>query len=129
MLTLLTADERAALDAVLGTTAPAPALAVADTVAAAAGAARHGYTDTAKGRILASVLALDVLALAARLVAVEQMLDTTRRTIARAATSGDQLSISDALWELEQAGVGITTDELDDAEALAEAEARAEAMR
>ncbi|URC17960.1 hypothetical protein QEN62_gp38 [Streptomyces phage AxeJC] len=125
MLTLLTADERAALDAVLGTTSAAPALAVADTVTAAAGAARHGYTDTAKGRVLAS----DVVALAARLVAVEQVLDTTRRTLARVAASDFHLTVPDLLWELEKAGVGITADELDEAEALAEAEAAAEALR
>ncbi|MFF4177622.1 hypothetical protein [Streptomyces sp. NPDC001750] len=125
MLTLLTADQRAALAAQLGTTTPAAVMLVTDTVAAAAGTARHGYTDAAKARILAA----EVLALAARLVAVEQLLDTTRRTISRVATSDYHLTVTDLLWELKKAGVGITDDELDEAEGLAAAEAAAGALR
>ncbi|WP_424862131.1 hypothetical protein [Streptomyces sp. MMS24-I29] len=125
MLTLLTADQRAALAAQLGTTAPAAVMLVTDTVAAAAGTARRGYTDAAKARILAA----EVLALAARLVAVEQLLDTTRRTISRVATSDYHLTVTDLLWELKKAGARITDDELDEAEALVEAEAAAEALR
>ncbi|MGW3166946.1 hypothetical protein ACWC9Q_29630 [Streptomyces sp. NPDC001142] len=119
-ITLMTADQRAALAALIGTTNPATALAVSDTVSAAAGVSRSGYSGAAVGRLLA----LDILALAARLVAVEQLLDTTRRTIARAAATGVDLSISDVLWELEQAGLAITPAELDEAEVLADARAR-----
>ncbi|OKJ42301.1 hypothetical protein [Streptomyces sp. CB01580] len=125
MLTLLTANQRAALAAQLGTTAPAAVMLVTDTVAAAAGTARHGYTDAAKARILAA----ELLALAARLVAVEQLLDTTRRTIARVATSDYHLTVPDLLWELKKAGAHITDAELDEAEALADAKARAGGLR
>ncbi|MES9554810.1 MULTISPECIES: hypothetical protein [unclassified Streptomyces] len=127
-ITLMTADERAAITAQLGTIAPAATLAVSDTVAAAAGVHRSGYSGAAVGRLLAA----DMLALAARLVAVEQLLDTTRRTLATiiyAANEGSSdYDMSDLMWELEKAGVGIRA-ELDDAEAAATAEARAEALR
>ncbi|WP_327368759.1 hypothetical protein [Streptomyces sp. NBC_01217] len=125
MLTLLTADQRAALVAQLGATAPAPALAVSDTVAAAAGVNRSGYSGAAIGRLLAA----DILALAARLVEVEQLLDTTRRTLAHVASSDYHLTIPDLLWELKKAGAGITAAELDAAEDLIEAEARTGALR
>ncbi|MFF4672317.1 hypothetical protein ACFY1C_21070 [Streptomyces sp. NPDC001279] len=124
MLTLMTADQRAALAAQLGTATPAAVMLVTDTVAAAAGVTRSGYSGAAVGRLLAA----DMLALAARLVAVEQALDTTRRAIARVATSDVHLSVTDLLWELEKAGVAITAAELDEAEDLAAAEAPAGAL-
>lgn len=126
-ITLMTADERAAITAQLGTITPAASLAVSDTVAAAAGVHRSGYSGAAVGRLLAA----DMLALAARLVAVEQLLDTTRRTLATviyAEADGGDYDMSDLMWELEKAGVGIQA-ELDQAEAAADAEARAEALR
>ncbi|MDK0520353.1 hypothetical protein [Streptomyces sp. ML-6] len=127
-ITLMTADERAVLAELLGTTTPAAMLAVADAVAAAAGVHRSGYSGAAVGRLLAA----DMLALAARLVAVEQLLDTTRRTLSSvicAANDGYDYDMSDLLWELERAGAGLTAEDLNDAEAAAEVEARAESLR
>ncbi|MGW1405054.1 hypothetical protein [Streptomyces sp. NPDC002403] len=120
-ITLMTADQRAVLAAQLGAIAPAASLAVSDTVAAASGVHRSGYSGAAVGRLLAA----DALALAARLVEVEQLLDTTRRTLATviyAANEGGDYDMSDLMWELEKAGVNIQA-ELNDAEALADAEA------
>ncbi|WP_406014356.1 hypothetical protein OG520_22295 [Streptomyces sp. NBC_00984] len=124
-IALMTPDERAAITAQLGTVTPAAAMLVTDTVAAAAGVHRSGYSGAAVGRLLAA----DMLALAARLVEVEQLLDTTRRTIAAAATSDYHHTVADLLWELTQAEAGISNAELDQAEAAATAEARAEALR
>jgi glycerol-3-phosphate dehydrogenase len=111
-ITLMTPDQRDRLTAELGLQHPAAPELVAATVACATG-----------------VLRSDVRAVAARLIEAEQLLDTTRRTLARAATSDYHHSISDLLWELTQAGAGITDAELDAAEATAAAEARAEALR
>lgn len=123
-ITLMTADQRAGIDYDLGATVPAAVLAVADTVTAATDVRSTGYSGAAVGRLLAA----DMLALAARLVAVEQILDTTRRTLARLAVDGDDYSVSDVLYELEQSGVGIRRAELDHAEAVIDAVGRAGAF-
>ncbi|MFB6943220.1 hypothetical protein ACFWGL_17000 [Streptomyces sp. NPDC060286] len=128
-ITLMTAGQRAAVAAQLGTTTPAtPDQAVATTdVARLAIAHPAGPVATSRAR----TALLGISALAARLVAVEQLLDTTRRalaTVIHAANSGDDYDLSDLMWELERAGVD-TKAELDDAEALADVAARAEALR
>ncbi|MFJ2909389.1 hypothetical protein ACIO8F_08125 [Streptomyces sp. NPDC087228] len=113
-ITLMTSEQRDQLTAVLGMQHPAAPELVAATVACATG-----------------VLRSDVRAIAARLVEAEQLLDTTRRTLATviyAANEGGDYDMSDLMWELEKAGVGIRA-ELDDVEAAATAEARAEAIR
>ncbi|MGC5343679.1 hypothetical protein [Streptomyces sp. DT171] len=124
-ITLTTPEQRDQLAAHLGATTPAAIMSVADTVAAASGVHRSGRSGHGVGLLLAA----DTLALTARLIEAERVLDITRRTLATAATSDHHHSVSDLLWELTQAGVGISDDELDAAEERAEAEATAEALR
>ncbi|MFE4328698.1 hypothetical protein ACFRQM_04365 [Streptomyces sp. NPDC056831] len=122
-ITLMTTEQRDQLAAALAQQNPAAPELVAATVA---GVLHRGTSSASPiGRVFAG----DVRAVAARLVEVERVLDTTRRTLARTATSDYHHSISDLLWELKKAGVGISDDELDNAEAAATAEAHAEALR
>ncbi|MFE6683960.1 hypothetical protein [Streptomyces sp. NPDC057729] len=113
-ITLMTPEQRTQITAALGMQHPAAPELVAATVECATGVLRGG-----------------VRAIAARLIEAERVLDTTRRTLATviyAANEGDDYDMSDLMWELERNGVGIQA-ELDDAEAAATAEARAEALR
>ncbi|MFI0593665.1 hypothetical protein [Streptomyces griseus] len=123
-ITLMTHDERAVVAARLDGQNPAAAELVDATVAAAAGVTRSGYSVTAVGRLLAA----DMLAVAARLVEVEQLLATTRETLARLAADCDDYPMSDVLYELERAGAGLRRAELDHAEHVLDAVGRAGAF-
>ncbi|MFD5057402.1 hypothetical protein [Streptomyces sp. NPDC058394] len=125
-ITLMTADERAAISAVLGQQAPA-APALVSAACATARLLRRKFSEGKVGRLFAS----DVHAMAARLVAVERELAATRAVLARvihASESRYDYSISHLAWELESDGVGIRP-ELDKIKATQAAEARAEGLR
>ncbi|MFJ7411613.1 hypothetical protein ACIQWZ_12465 [Streptomyces sp. NPDC098077] len=123
-ITLMTPDERAVIAARLDGQNPAAPELVDATVAAAAGVARSGYSVAAVGRLLAA----DMLAVAARLVQAEQTLTVTRETLARLAATGDDYDLSEVLYELERAGAGLRRAELDHAEHVLDAVARAGAF-
>ncbi|WP_326678540.1 hypothetical protein [Streptomyces sp. NBC_01237] len=103
-ITLMTPDERAVIAARLDGQNPAAPELVDATVSAANGIMRSGRSGAAVGRLLAA----DVRAVAARLIAAEQELSTTRDVLARilaAQEAGDYYSPDDVLHELDRAGI------------------------
>lgn len=123
-ITLMTHDERAVIAARLDGQNPAAPELVNATVGAAKGVTRSGLRSAAIGRLFAS----DIPAVVARLLEVEQLLATTRETLARLAATGDDYDVADVLSELETAGAGIRRAELDHAEELLDVAARAGAL-
>ncbi|MEV6148672.1 hypothetical protein [Streptomyces sp. NPDC051992] len=107
-ITLMTHDQRAALGAEIAGHNPAAPELVAATVAAAPAA--------------------DVAAIVARLLAVEQLLATTRETLARLAADADDYDVPEILWELEKVGAAVPRAELEHAEHLLDAVGRAGAF-
>lgn len=125
-ITLMTPEQRADLAAALAEQNPAAPELVAATVAGV----QHRGTSTASA-IVGRVFAGDVRALAARLLAAEQELSTTRDTLARilaAQEAGDYYSPDDVLHELDQAGIHLRAD-VEAAGDAADAEATADALR
>lgn len=117
---LMTVEQRAALDAALADQNPAAPELVATTVAGVL----HRGTSTASpiGRVFAG----DVRALAARLLAVEDELAATRRTVARhvaAADAGNDPIPSDLLTDLHHAGHPLDEADLDAARDFHKAQA------
>ncbi|MFD3790814.1 hypothetical protein [Streptomyces cyaneofuscatus] len=119
-ITLMTPGERAELgDEIAGRNPAAPEL-VGEALAAA--------RDTARDSVAAGLVAGFTIAIVARLVEVEQLLGTTRETLARLAATGDDYDVSEVLYELERAGAGLRRIELDHAEDIANAAAKAGAF-
>ncbi|MEU0102194.1 hypothetical protein [Streptomyces sp. NPDC006267] len=117
-ITLMTPDQRAHFAGWLAGQNPAAPELLAAAVADANGGGGIGVNATAS----------DMLAVAARLVEVEQLLGTTRETLARLAADGDDYALSDVLYELEQRGAGLRRAELDHAEHALDAVGRAGAF-
>ncbi|MGY6019537.1 hypothetical protein [Streptomyces spinosirectus] len=117
-MNLLTAQQRAEANNSLGFTTPADADDVLRTITAIRYADRHRADPLAVSRALSG--ALDVIR---RLLDVEENHTATRSTVARlviANNRGDDYSLSDLAFELEQAGVDLK-DDYDVADDLARA--------
>ncbi|MER7726424.1 hypothetical protein [Streptomyces sp. NPDC096323] len=128
-ITLMTPDERAELADLLGQQNPAAPELVTSTTRAALLANAYPAGPVANSRARTTLLATP--AVAARLLAAEQELTTTRDTLARilaAQEAGDYYSPDDVLHELDQAGIHLRAD-VEAAGNAADAEAAKEAQR
>ncbi|MFE5851984.1 hypothetical protein ACFQ61_01990 [Streptomyces sp. NPDC056500] len=126
-ITLITPEDRDRLTAILGTRPEAgPALPL-DAAEVHRDTISGRYTTEALGRYCRTALPL----LLGRLLAVEQLLTTTRHVLAdhvAAVDGGDDRDLSDLLRELETAGVGLTDADIEAAAAISAAEAHAGAF-
>lgn len=123
-MTPMTPEQLAELAEQLGRQNPAAPELVAAVIESARRIRQVGYPD---GR--AQALARDAPAVVRRLLDVETELATTRAVVARIAHAngeGDDYALSDLVWELRRAGVGIDR-ELADVEAVRTAEYNAQA--
>jgi hypothetical protein len=127
-MTPMTPEESAAVDQ-LATEFPAAPELVLSALKATYDARLYPSTSVAEVR---RRRALDALpAIARRLLTAETELANTRAVVARiahAAGEGDDYALSDLVWELERAGVGIER-ELADVDAVRTAEYEAQARR
>lgn len=121
----MTPEELAATAAVLGPSQnPAAPELVTSVVESARRLRQVGYPESR-----AMALARDVPAVVRRLLDVETALATTRAVVARIAHSageGDDYALSDLVWELQRAGVGVDR-EMADVAAVRTAEYEAQA--